>query len=131
MSFFFFFKQKTAYEMRISDWSSDVCSSDLHVAVGQQFAALVPLIFKAGDRPRGDSRSAFQIFGRDPRQGRAAHMIALMLPRLARHPQHRRLAGAGIADDYGKIALADYMLQSGLLLTPQHQAPTPGGVQLP
>src|SRR3546814_15430352 len=28
---FFFFKQKTAYEMRISDWSSDVCSSDLEV----------------------------------------------------------------------------------------------------
>src|SRR3546814_2502402 len=29
MFFFFFFKQKTAYEMRIRDWSSDVCSSDL------------------------------------------------------------------------------------------------------
>src|SRR3546814_8799953 len=29
----FFFKQKTAYEMRISDWSSDVCSSDLREAV--------------------------------------------------------------------------------------------------
>src|SRR3546814_1317231 len=29
---FFFFKQKTAYEMRISDWSSDVCSSDLYPA---------------------------------------------------------------------------------------------------
>src|SRR3546814_6311648 len=29
---FFFFKQKTAYEMRISDWSSDVCSSDLLAA---------------------------------------------------------------------------------------------------
>src|SRR3546814_14547792 len=29
MLFVFFFKQKTAYEMRISDWSSDVCSSDL------------------------------------------------------------------------------------------------------
>src|SRR3546814_12853898 len=29
MCIFFFFKQKTAYEMRISDWSSDVCSSDL------------------------------------------------------------------------------------------------------
>src|SRR3546814_4583924 len=29
MYFVFFFKQKTAYEMRISDWSSDVCSSDL------------------------------------------------------------------------------------------------------
>src|SRR3546814_7108504 len=33
---FFFFKQKTAYEMRISDWSSDVCSSDLHWGVGQE-----------------------------------------------------------------------------------------------
>src|SRR3546814_15994097 len=30
---FFFFKQKTAYEMRISDWSSDVCSSDLAAAI--------------------------------------------------------------------------------------------------
>src|SRR3546814_6355108 len=29
ITYFFFFKQKTAYEMRISDWSSDVCSSDL------------------------------------------------------------------------------------------------------
>src|SRR3546814_4215578 len=29
--YFFFFKQKTAYEMRISDWSSDVCSSDLRI----------------------------------------------------------------------------------------------------
>src|SRR3546814_5120802 len=32
---FFFFKQKTAYEMRISDWSSDVCSSDLTVSTGE------------------------------------------------------------------------------------------------
>src|SRR3546814_7033947 len=32
---FFFFKQKTAYEMRISDWSSDVCSSDLVQDVGR------------------------------------------------------------------------------------------------
>src|SRR3546814_9585104 len=31
----FFFKQKTAYEMRISDWSSDVCSSDLHPLYGR------------------------------------------------------------------------------------------------
>src|SRR3546814_14790568 len=44
MFIFFFFKQKTAYEMRISDWSSDVCSSDLflaqcHVLVGGRYAA--------------------------------------------------------------------------------------------
>src|SRR5213083_1594428 len=32
--FFFFFKQKTAYEITASDWSSDVCSSDLFVRVG-------------------------------------------------------------------------------------------------
>src|SRR3546814_17029416 len=33
----FFFKQKTAYEMRISDWSSDVCSSDLLALIAMQF----------------------------------------------------------------------------------------------
>src|SRR3546814_1975082 len=38
---FFFFKQKTAYEMRISDWSSDVCSSDLEV--GGAVAADAPI----------------------------------------------------------------------------------------
>src|SRR3546814_8298416 len=50
---FFFFKQKTAYEMRISDWSSDVCSSDLLVAetgpdfliffYGCQYVGLIPV----------------------------------------------------------------------------------------
>src|SRR3546814_7831282 len=34
---FFFFKQKTAYEMRISDWSSDVCSSDLEVFFREEY----------------------------------------------------------------------------------------------
>src|SRR3546814_20299025 len=37
---FFFFKQKTAYEMRISDWSSDVCSSDVDAWAIAQAAAL-------------------------------------------------------------------------------------------
>src|SRR3546814_6019825 len=49
---FFFFKQKTAYEMRISDWSSDVCSSDLlaksaagacHCGAAGQSAFCVPV----------------------------------------------------------------------------------------
>src|SRR3546814_10269357 len=39
---FFFFKQKTAYEMRISDWSSDVCSSDL-CDLSDQLIALAAL----------------------------------------------------------------------------------------
>src|SRR3546814_10630769 len=36
----FFFKQKTAYEMRISDWSSDVCSSDLFASTGNRTRAV-------------------------------------------------------------------------------------------
>src|SRR3546814_20442213 len=36
VSILFFFKQKTAYDMRISDWSSDVCSSDLLIGVHLQ-----------------------------------------------------------------------------------------------
>src|SRR3546814_1127544 len=40
MSFVFFFKQKTAYEMRISDWSSDVCSSDLMARAGSDNCTL-------------------------------------------------------------------------------------------
>src|SRR3546814_7023272 len=44
---FFVFKQKTAYEMRISDWSSDVCSSDL-VAAAPQFLVAPPRVSVAG-----------------------------------------------------------------------------------
>src|SRR3546814_7926390 len=43
---FFFFKQKTAYEMRISDWSSDVCSSDLEA--DRLFGHHVPILALAG-----------------------------------------------------------------------------------
>src|SRR3546814_10061207 len=49
---FFFFKQKTAYEMRISDWSSDVCSSDLNedaLAQAGWHPFSVDLGFAAGD----------------------------------------------------------------------------------
>src|SRR3546814_8824075 len=41
---FFFFKQKTAYEMRISDWSSDVCSSDLTGSAARGSAAVPPTV---------------------------------------------------------------------------------------
>src|SRR3546814_3936066 len=42
MMFVFFIKQKTAYEMRISDWSSDVCSSDLSMPIEIKMPALSP-----------------------------------------------------------------------------------------
>src|SRR3546814_15704460 len=64
--YFFFFKQKTAYEMRISDWSSDVCSSDLglHKAPlapdtrGRDGARLDEIAHRVGmnlEQPRGFS----------------------------------------------------------------------------
>src|SRR3546814_19025584 len=46
---FFFFKQKTAYEMRISDWSSDVCSSDLNWLAGRRSEEYLRFAF-AGNR---------------------------------------------------------------------------------
>src|SRR3546814_7440328 len=64
--YFFFFKQKTAYEMRISDWSSDVCSSDLgsrsrtcqqragHCCAGQRRSRT------AADSPRPVAALAFE-----------------------------------------------------------------------
>src|SRR3546814_9870890 len=48
---FFFFKQKTAYELRISDWSSDVCSSDLIDYMG--FVRQALLLEKQSDPARG------------------------------------------------------------------------------
>src|SRR3546814_8244172 len=49
LDYFFFFKKKTAYEMRISDWSSDVCSSDLNAGM---VCAAAPIIRTAGDAAR-------------------------------------------------------------------------------
>src|SRR3546814_11573742 len=53
----FFFKQNTAYEMRISDWSSDVCSSDLHSGTkshGDELRARQSLGHaRSGERCRG------------------------------------------------------------------------------
>src|SRR3546814_519416 len=45
---FFFFNQKTAYEMRISDWSSDVCSSDLLDAMDRRYLSMIATTYKGG-----------------------------------------------------------------------------------
>src|SRR3546814_19860610 len=61
---FFFFKQKTAYEMRISDWSSDVCSSDLNAA--QRLACPLPAygrfwrLLRHGRRASARDRKSFE-----------------------------------------------------------------------
>src|SRR3546814_2937051 len=63
--YIFFFKQKTAYEMRISDWSSDVCSSDLtaaaghvqHVALAEKLLGALLAEDGAAVDPRGDLKA--------------------------------------------------------------------------
>src|SRR3546814_14874293 len=59
---FFFFKQKTAYEMRISDWSSDVCSSDLaaHRVAGEPLRAARKTAFPAAERRRREQAAREQ-----------------------------------------------------------------------
>src|SRR3546814_2787615 len=83
--FSFFFKQKTAYEMRISDWSSDVCSSDLRDLGGARHLGIL-----LGDR-------------------QAAFLIDAML--LRKVGEDRVDEHAGIADH----ALALFVLGIGLL----------------
>src|SRR3546814_9315696 len=50
--YFFFFKQKTAYEMRISDWSSDLCSSDLFRIMDEALAGLAAAVPDRAAIPR-------------------------------------------------------------------------------
>src|SRR3546814_1558238 len=78
LMFFFFFKQKTAYEMRISDWSSDVCSSDLPLAK----ARAVPL--EAMPRMAALAR------------GHAVHHVVFLIGR-----GHQHHAGAHAAEHGG------------------------------
>src|SRR3546814_3234696 len=77
---FFFFKQKTAYEMRISDWSSDVCSSDL--------------LFDADRRGGGDlgRHRRKRRLDTAPRQGRRnpADGRGIGVAALIRHPGNGR-----------------------------------------
>src|SRR3546814_3109919 len=81
---FFFFKQKTAYEMRISDWSSDVCSSDL------EHGSVVPFL----DVGCGGTTAAVTLLDRVQRK-LAAMTRGLLGPHRSR-PGGNRLAAARI-----------------------------------
>src|SRR3546814_16115662 len=85
---FFFFKQKTAYEMRISDWSSDVCSSDLLIAAAlrEQYFPYICLNPGASYRHLHDSLVNFL--------GNERPQIVLCM-----HEEH----AIGIAQGWGKI----------------------------
>src|SRR3546814_6264471 len=80
---FFFFKQKTAYEMRISDWSSDVCSSDLRSSrarsrtAARQSAARLPRCANAKPRSSSPLRArAPRMRSRSPSRSRGRKSLA-------------------------------------------------------
>src|SRR3546814_4607699 len=83
MSSFFFFKQKTAYEMRISDWSSDVCSSDLRRQPAQNVVAA-----EFDDRVRGLLRQQ-PVEPRQPPGGRVAGNAAVDQRHVQRSEERR------------------------------------------
>src|SRR3546814_20817075 len=98
--YFFFFKQKTAYEMRISDWSSDVCSSDLAMtavlepdgmsAVRCGQVAGVQAESKTAVRPR---TLALDL---DGQEGRVLHIDVQLFGR-----RHEHMAAIRLAPPYG------------------------------
>src|SRR3546814_13556440 len=108
---FFFFKQKTAYEMRISDWSSDVCSSDLEdfagVFVGH---ALVGIDEGPGEVLGHAGRVGEQAVGQRFQSGFACDLRAGAALRLVRQVQvfEPRLAVGGF--DVGRQFVAQLAL---------------------
>src|SRR3546814_7924861 len=88
---FFFFKQKTAYEMRISDWSSDVCSSDLgadrlHRGEGAGDDGGERLRRPGGEQP-GEVERLAQLVGAHV----AGHRLGAGGPRLGDRSEERRV----------------------------------------
>src|SRR3546814_12289205 len=97
---FFFFKQKTAYEMRISDWSSDVCSSDLEgdgVDVEQQRLPGAIVDAALADRHRADGVAVIAVFEDE----NAAARLADVEPVTERHFER------DIADARARVREAD------------------------
>src|SRR3546814_1903036 len=112
----FFFKQKTAYDMRISDWSSDVCSSDLNVGNELQRASLERVAahqpHDVGRRDRADPGRVAARGGQGVGPGAGEVVID---PRdIARHPRlHRaRLLPPRRRDDVGRSEEHTSELQS-------------------
>src|SRR3546814_3816933 len=105
--FFFCFKQKTAYEMRISDWSSDVCSSDLEAAIAAltsvkgigRWTAEIYLLFALG---RPDVLPAGDL---------ALCVAAQHLKGLETRPSPRTMAA--LAEEIGRASCRDRVCQSG------------------
>src|SRR3546814_13198875 len=93
--FFFFFKQKTAYDMRISDWSSDVCSSDLENAgMRYMFTMMNNARLSVGLEGLSLAERAYQMavdYAKERKQGRAPGAPAGEQSAIVDHPDVRRM----------------------------------------
>src|SRR3546814_16304955 len=139
---FFFFKQKTAYEMRISDWSSDVCSSDL--TFGRNADAPVSIRFQgrtydnlsaratiAHSRYRQSVHLAYDYAIRSAQFGFAAWLSGLFLfhgtmrRRLARALQARVITGTRVHPETKLANLPHAEARPHALTIPTDPTPTP------
>src|SRR3546814_5222420 len=114
---FFFFKQKTAYELRISDWSSDVCSSDLAVfATPRADTALRPrqLPPPSGGRPRRRAADACAVQRHALAGSRFAGRLRRTETALRQHCRYR------VHDDAGPV----HHTGAGLRLSPRSEEHT-------
>src|SRR3546814_1359779 len=109
VAFVFFFKQKTAYEMRISDWSSDVCSSDLQFVDPRRRRDIghdAPADGRA-DHAREQHRQVAEAFAdrsdlaREVGDRRVAAVVALGMPdRIALEPEHAPVGRAPRTEEH-------------------------------
>src|SRR3546814_6469654 len=139
---FFFFKQKTAYEMRISDWSSDVCSSDLTlsstlISISSScllagFAAPVVISRLVGeahepvDRVRIHHRVAARgLFERPAEQQLAHRHLHLLAGQRVRDRCHRGVAVQQFGDPYLTDVLAAVAWTAGPRMPEMALVPDP------
>src|SRR3546814_10514470 len=112
--FFFFFKQKTAYEMRISDWSSDVCSSDL--ATTAEVADVVRLCARDGAALVPQGGNSGMVGGATPDESGAQLLLSL-----------RRMNRLRSVDEGARLAVAE----AGVILENFHHAALDHGLRFP
>src|SRR3546814_9834591 len=111
---FFFFKQKTAYEMRISDWSSDVCSSDLvgdALGGGEEVRLDAEIV---GGEGRAEAAEAGDHLVEDQQDAVLVADRAQPLQVSLRRDQHPGGTGHGLADHRGdgrRVVQGDQTLQ--------------------
>src|SRR3546814_10277449 len=114
--FFFFCKQKTAYEMRISDWSSDVCSSDLR-RTGTVLGPRRKLLDRQS-AASGAEHPADRLLGLVPEHSLPLSLSGdrgVDLPRLLQPQQQRvrRLPDAGVRRGRLSVALLQFLAEIG------------------